>query len=51
MSDNPNISISEMAAASGITSIGVRYHLDAMRKEGLLQRSGTKGGAWILTKT
>jgi ATP-dependent DNA helicase RecG len=45
MSDNPNISISEMAAASGITSIGVRYHLDAMRKEGLLQRSGTKGGA------
>ena len=50
MSDNPNISISEMAAASGITSIGVRYHLDAMRKEGLLQRSGTKGGAWILTQ-
>ena len=49
MSENPTISISEMATASGITAIGVRYHLDAMRKEGLLQRLGTKGGAWILT--
>lgn len=46
---NPKIKLSELALAAGITKDGVRYHIEKMRKEGILSRQGSaKSGSWIL---
>lgn len=49
---NPRISRIELAAVIGITADGIKYQLDKMRKEGVIQRIGPdKGGYWeILTQ-
>ena len=48
---NPNITVGEMASRIGLTDHGVRYHIDKMRKEGILAREGsTKAGKWDVLK-
>ena len=43
----PSIEQSEMAEAVGITKDGVRYHLNKLKAEGLIERvGGDKGGYW-----
>jgi ATP-dependent DNA helicase RecG len=47
ISENPNITIEEMAEKIGITSKGVEYNIDKLKKEGILNRIGPdKGGYW-----
>lgn len=46
----PSIEQSEMAEALGITKDGVRYHLNKLKAEGLIERvGGDKGGYWKIT--
>ena len=49
--DNPQASAKELAEEIGITADGVRYHLDKLKKGGLIYRDGPdKGGRWIVVK-
>lgn len=49
--DNPTISRSELAVQIGITPDGIKYHLDALRKQGALRRVGPdKGGHWEIVE-
>jgi len=44
---NPSISRAQLAVEVGITADGVKYHLDKLRKEGVIKRVGPdKGGYW-----
>ena len=48
---NPSISRTELAALIGITADGVKYHLDNLRKQGVLRRVGPdKGGHWAIVE-
>lgn len=45
--NNPNITRNELATILGITSDGVKYHLQKMTKEGVIIRHGSaRGGYW-----
>ena len=47
---NPKITRNELAKSIGITSDGIKYNLDKLRKENIIQRIGPdKGGYWIVT--
>jgi predicted HTH transcriptional regulator len=47
ISDNPMISISALAGEIGITPDGVKWHLDKLKKQGIIKREGAKnGGHW-----
>lgn len=48
ISYNPSISLDELASSVNLTKDGVRYHINKLRKMGLLCREGTKGGKWVL---
>lgn len=48
---NPNITRNELANIIGITSDGVKYNLDKLKKENVIQRIGPdKGGYWKITR-
>lgn len=50
ISENPTITIEEMAVIIDITSKGVEYNIDKLKKEGILKRVGpAKGGHWVVT--
>lgn len=45
--ETPIISQREIAARIGLSADGVRYHIDKLKKKGVLRRiGGTKGGRW-----
>lgn len=47
INNNPKITRSELASILGITSDGVKYHLQKMTSEGVIVRHGsTRGGYW-----
>ena len=47
--ENPQITVKELAVKTGLTEDGVRYHINKMRKEGIISREGsTKAGRWII---
>ena len=49
--NNPNITRSELASILGITSDGVKYHLQKMTAEGIIVRHGSaRGGYWEVVK-
>lgn len=49
--NNPKITRNELASILGITSDGVKYHLQKMTAEGIIVRQGSaRGGYWELTK-
>ncbi|MCR4611170.1 MAG: putative DNA binding domain-containing protein [Lachnospiraceae bacterium] len=49
--ENPKKSAKEIADYVGMTPDGVRYHLNKLKKEGLLHHKGpTKGGYWLIDK-
>jgi ATP-dependent DNA helicase RecG len=44
---NPKITVEELAKATGLSSVGVRYNLNKLKKENVLKRVGPdKGGHW-----
>ena len=44
---NPKITAEELAEATGLSSVGVRYNLNKLKKENRLKRIGPdKGGHW-----
>lgn len=46
---NPDISANEIAEIIGISSDGVRYHINKMKQEGVFTREEpNKGGRWII---
>ncbi len=46
---NPHITVKELAVLLGLTDDGVRYHIDKLRKDGILSREGsTKKGKWVV---
>jgi len=48
---NPKISRAELAGEIGITADGIKYHLDRLRKQGVVKRIGPdKGGYWEVVK-
>lgn len=48
---NPNITRNELAKIIGITSDGVKYNLDKLKKENIIQRIWPdKGGYWKITR-
>ena len=51
ISNNPHLSTQETAKHFGLSRQGVRYHIDNLKKKGLIKRKGHgKGGSWeILT--
>ena len=45
--ENPAITTSELAEKSGLTSKGIEWNIDKMKKDGLIKRIGPdKGGHW-----
>ena len=47
----PEITRHQLAKRLGITSDGVKYHLDKLRAAGIIQRIGpAKGGHWEVRK-
>lgn len=48
ISENPVISLDELCNYVGLKRGGIRYHIDKLRKMGILSREGTKGGKWII---
>ena len=51
IAENPHISANEMAEKLNLTVDGVRYHLNKMRKAGLIRYEGsTKLGQWVIMK-
>jgi predicted HTH transcriptional regulator len=48
---NPAITRKELAEKIGITPNGIKYHLDKLRKQGVIRHSGaTKKGCWELVE-
>jgi ATP-dependent DNA helicase RecG len=48
--ENPRITRNGLAKKTGMTADGVKYHLNRLRKDGLLRRiGGDKGGRWVIT--
>ena len=51
IAENPHISAKEMAEKLNLTVDGARYHLNKMRKAGLIRYEGsTKLGQWVIMK-
>ena len=51
MSEVPTIAVKEIASRLNISDGGVRYHINKMKKEGLIEHIGsTKKGQWIIYK-
>ena len=49
MKKDPGITVKEPAVKTGLTEDGVRYHMNKMRRAGILVREGsTKAGKWIV---
>ena len=49
ISENGKITTEELAIVSGISVKGVEYHLQKLKKEGVIERKGSdKGGCWEL---
>ena len=49
MKKDPGITVKELAVKTGLTEDGVRYHINKMRRAGILVREGsTKAGKWIV---
>ncbi|MCK4429382.1 MAG: winged helix-turn-helix transcriptional regulator, partial [Candidatus Aenigmarchaeota archaeon] len=47
--ENPEITRNELANSLGISSDGVKYHLNNLKKEGILKHiGGRKGGHWVV---
>ena len=47
MKENPFITRNELAEKIGITPDGIKYHLDLLRKQGIIKREGSnKKGCW-----
>jgi len=47
MRETPNITRKKIAKTLGITEDGVKYHIDKLRKNGIIRRvGGRKGGHW-----
>ena len=47
ISENPRITIPELAKMAGLSQIGVKYNLKKLKKDGVLKRVGPdKGGHW-----
>ncbi len=47
MRERPEITAREIAAEIGLTHRGVRYHIDRLRKDGVIEHVGpTKSGSW-----
>lgn len=52
LGNDPQTSAKELANAIGITEDGVRYHLNLLKKNGVIYREGPdKGGKWVVAKT
>ncbi|MEK6916938.1 MAG: ATP-binding protein [Nanoarchaeota archaeon] len=48
---NPTITRKELSELMNITEDGIKYHLDKMRKQGIIKRIGPdKGGHWEIVK-
>lgn len=48
---NNEITLTEMANILGITVEGVKYHMNSLKKNGIVDRKGpTHGGKWIILK-
>ena len=46
---NPGITVSEIAEQCGLTYNGAYYHIEKMRKKGILTHTGgDKGGEWVI---
>ncbi len=51
ISNNPYLSTQETAKHFGLSRQGVRYHIDNLKKKGLIKRKGHgKGGSWVIIK-
>ena len=51
ISKNPSITRQELSQGIGITPDGIKYHLDQLKKRGILVRVGPdKGGHWEVVK-
>ena len=51
ITNNPLLSAEDLGKNVGLTKRGVRYHLDRLKKKGLLKRKGHgKGGSWEILK-
>jgi len=49
--ESPNISQQELAAALGLTRDGIRYHLNKMKRAGVIRHVGpARGGRWEVVK-
>ena len=49
--ENPEVTVKRIAQYIGISESGVRYHINKMRKEGILEHIGsTKNGSWKINK-
>ena len=47
--DNPRITVSDIAEQCGLTYNGAYYHIEKMRKKGILShKGGDKGGEWVI---
>ena len=47
--DNPQITVSDIAEQCGLTYNGAYYHIEKMRKKGILShKGGDKGGEWVI---
>lgn len=51
LKENMTLTVREISYHTGLTNDAVRYHMDKMRKEGILKRIGsTKDGKWIISR-
>ena len=49
ISENPNLSVKDIASTLGLFVDGVRYHINKMKKLGLIEYKGSsKSGQWVL---
>lgn len=47
--ENPQITVSDIAEQCGLTYNGTYYHIEKMRKKGILtHKGGDKGGEWVI---
>ena len=47
--ENPEISVSDVALKLNISQDGARYHLNKVKKQGVIHHEGpTNGGRWII---
>lgn len=51
MEVRPEMAVREIAEKLGLSASGVRYHINKMKKSGMLEHIGsTKKGKWIVHK-